>query len=102
MGLPFQAFYSAGKFAIEGLTESLRMELSAFNIKVVVVNPGDFNTNNTINRKKINPDEPGNPYFDQFNKTLAIIEIDETGGWKPQILAKKLCRIVESKNPRSI
>ncbi len=29
MGLPFQAFYSAGKFAIEGFSEALRMEVSA-------------------------------------------------------------------------
>ncbi|HNW54994.1 MAG TPA: SDR family NAD(P)-dependent oxidoreductase, partial [Bacteroidales bacterium] len=47
MGLPFQGFYSASKFAIEGLSEALRMELRQFNIKVVLINPGDFHTNNT-------------------------------------------------------
>ena len=41
MGLPFQAFYSAGKFATDGFSEALRMEVRKFNIKVVLVNPGD-------------------------------------------------------------
>jgi len=40
MGLPFQSFYSAGKFAIEGFSEALRMEVKQFNIKIVLINPG--------------------------------------------------------------
>jgi len=48
MGLPFQSFYSAGKFAIEGFSEALRMEVKQFNIKIVLINPGDFHTNNLL------------------------------------------------------
>ena len=98
MGLPFQAFYSASKFAIEGFSEALRMELKPFKIKVVVINPGDFHTSNTSNRTNIT--EVGGPYEAQFKKSLAQIEKDETGGWDPEILARKLCKIVDSKNPR--
>jgi NAD(P)-dependent dehydrogenase (short-subunit alcohol dehydrogenase family) len=97
MGLPFQAFYSSSKFAIEGLSEALRMELKPFNIKVVVINPGDFHTSNTANRTNITV--AGGPYEEQFKHSLSIIEKDETGGWDPEILARKICRIVESKNP---
>lgn len=97
MGLPFQPFYSACKFAIEGLSEALRMEVKPFNIKVVVVNPGDFHTSNTANRKNITV--AGGPYEEQFKKSLAQIEKDENGGWDPIILARKMVRIVESKNP---
>lgn len=97
MGLPFQGFYSSSKFAIEGLSEALRMELKPFNIKVVVVNPGDFHTSNTANRTNIFID--GGPYEEQFKKSIAIIGKDETGGWDPVILAQKICTIVEKKNP---
>lgn len=101
MGLPLQAFYSAAKFALEGLSEALRMEVSRFNIKVVLINPGDFHTNNSANRRNfLAPTDLNDPYNEQYNKTLAVIEKDESNGWKPVILARKIVRIVESKNPR--
>lgn len=100
MGLPYQGIYSAGKFAIEGFSEALRMEVRAFNIKVVVINPGDFNTLNTVNRRAyLAPTGDGDPYQQQFARTLAIIENDESKGWDPKILAKKMVMIVESSNP---
>ena len=99
MGLPFQAFYSASKFAIEGLSEALRMELRQFNIKVVVINPGDFHTSNTSNRRNFLPNIADDPYAEQFSKTLSVIEKDETGGWPAEILARKLVTIIEKKNP---
>ena len=85
---------------MEGLSEALRMELKAFNIKVVVVNPGDFKTHNTVNRKNITENGSENPYAEQFLKTKSIFEKDETGGWHPSVLAQKLSHIVESQNPR--
>jgi len=99
MGLPFQPFYSASKFAIEGLSEALRMELKPFNIKVIVINPGDFHTSNTANRKNIAV--KGGPYETQFKKSLAQIEKEENGGWDPIVLARKMVQIVENKNPNN-
>jgi NAD(P)-dependent dehydrogenase (short-subunit alcohol dehydrogenase family) len=101
MGLPFQGFYSASKFAIEGISEVLRMELKQFNIKVVLINPGDFHTSNSANRRNfLAPTGPSDPYEKQFSKTLAKIEKDEGKGWEPEILAGKIVKIVESKNPK--
>ncbi len=101
MGLPFQGFYSAAKFAIEGLSEALRLELREFNIRVVVVNPGDFHTHNTVNRKNITENGGENPYHEQFRKTRSVFESDEAGGWEPVILARRICRIVETPRPRN-
>lgn len=100
MGLPFQGFYSSAKFAIEGFSEALRMEVGKFNIKIVVINPGDFHTNNTINRRNfLAPTGENDPYRKQFEKTLEIIERDEINGGNPVILARKLAKIVNSRNP---
>jgi NAD(P)-dependent dehydrogenase (short-subunit alcohol dehydrogenase family) len=100
MGLPFQAFYSTSKFAIEGFSEALRMEVIRFNIKVVVINPGDFHTNNSANRRNfLAPLVDEDPYRNQFEKALSVIEKDEANGWDPDILAGKLVKIVECKNP---
>jgi NAD(P)-dependent dehydrogenase (short-subunit alcohol dehydrogenase family) len=99
MGLPFQGYYSVGKFAIEGLSEALRMELRQFNIKVIVINPGDFHTNNTSSRKNVFSSGNDKAYEEQFRKTLSIIEKDENGGWNPEILARKVFKILEKKKP---
>lgn len=101
MGLPFQSFYSAAKFAIEGFSEALRMEVAPFNIHVVVINPGDFQTSNSANRRGfLAPTGEDDPYREQFEKSLSIIENDEMKGQAPEKLAKKLVKIVESKNPK--
>jgi short-subunit dehydrogenase len=100
MGLPFQGYYSAGKFAIEGFSEALRMEVKQFNINVVVINPGDFHTNNSANRRGFLADSDNDPYKTQFSKTLSIIENDEAKGWAPEILAKKMVKIVECSKPK--
>lgn len=99
IGLPYQGFYSATKFAIQGFSEALYQELKDFNINVVVVNPGDFSTNFTSNRKIIN-NVYDSPYRKQFMKTLSIIEKDEKKGLKPEVLARKIYKIIETKNPK--
>ncbi len=100
MGLPFQGFYSASKFAIEGFSEALRMEVKQFNINVIVINPGDFHTSNSENRRRFLADSTDDLYHSQFVETLSIIENDEAKGWSPEILAKKMVKIVESENPK--
>ena len=101
MGLPFQGYYSATKFAVEGFSEALRMEVKQFGINVIVINPGDFNTNNTANRKNyLAPDSDKSAYKNQFDKTLSVIEHDENNGWNPEILARKMVKIVNCRNPQ--
>jgi len=101
MGLPFQGYYSASKFAIEGFSEALRMEVKLFNIRVVIINPGDFKTSNSANRRQFLADmSKADAYHTQFEKSLRIIENDEVKGWSPEILAKKMVQIVECKNPK--
>jgi len=97
--LPFQGFYCASKFAIVGFSDSLRMEVKPFNIKVVVIEPGDFHTNFTSNRVIQQKAKNNSPYEAQFNKTMGIIEKDETGGLHPDKLALKIFKIINSKNP---
>ena len=99
IGLPYQGFYSASKFAIEGFCEALRLECSQFNIKVVVINPGDFATHFTQNRKSQLSDEAANAY-PSLKTSIKSIESDENGGLKPIKLAEKIAAIVEKKSPK--
>jgi len=43
-GIPGFGFYSAAKFALEGVTEVLRHEVAEFGVKVLAVEPGAFRT----------------------------------------------------------
>ncbi|MCS0603081.1 SDR family NAD(P)-dependent oxidoreductase [Streptomyces sp. LP11] len=43
-GVPAFGYYSAAKFAVEGLTETLREEVAPFGIRVLAVEPGAFRT----------------------------------------------------------
>lgn len=96
MGLPFQGFYSASKFAIEGYCEALRLETKQFGVKVVVVRPGDFATGFTGSRKKTIHAEASQIYT-SYAESMAKVEHDETGGLKPQVLARRISRILRKK-----
>ena len=52
IGIPFQAFYSASKFAMEGLGEALAYEVAPFGVHVTLVEPGNVKTDFTASRRR--------------------------------------------------
>lgn len=100
MGLPFQGFYSASKFAIEGYCEALRLEVASMGIQVVVIRPGDFNTGFTGSRKKIS-NETALQAYPNYRNAINKVENDETAGLKPEMLARTISRILGQSHPRN-
>lgn len=98
MGLPYQGLYSASKYAIEGYCEALRLELRGTGICVTVIEPGDFSTNFTAQRKSVAGPEVAEAY-PTYARSLASIEHDENNGLKPEYLAGKIAKIVKAKRP---
>lgn len=99
-GLPFQGLYSASKFALEGLSESLRLETRTFGIRVVLVEPGDVQTAITSNRVLARAALEGSPYRDTFQRVLGIVGKDEAHGVSPSEVAAVVARIAGSRRPR--
>ncbi len=81
-GMPFQAFYSASKYALEGFLESLRYETRVFGIQACIVEPGDFRTGFTDARRK-SAKASASPYAAIFESTMAIQIRDESAGHDP-------------------
>jgi NAD(P)-dependent dehydrogenase (short-subunit alcohol dehydrogenase family) len=100
IGIPFQGMYNASKFALEGMTEALRMEVQPFGIHVVLIEPGDFHTQFTANRRKTVASQQNAVYLEQFTTALGVMEADETQGPSPVKVAYLLERIIESPSPR--
>lgn len=101
IGLPFQAFYCASKFGLEGFTESLRMEVKYFGIKVTNIDPGDVATTLTENRIFIKRYTKDSIYYDVLRKAVKIFEKNEREGSSPEIVAYKIWKIINKKNIRT-
>ena len=93
IGLPFQGFYSASKFAMEGFTEALRVEVKPFGIHVVNINPGDYHTSAPKNRKIVTNITP--TYKSKFERVLSLYEKDELNGGDPNEIAKLIERLIK-------
>jgi short-subunit dehydrogenase len=99
-GLPYQGLYCATKFAIEGYSESLRMELKNTGVKVSVVNPGDFKTDFTSNRERVPFPLKNDSLQKEFDAAVAAMERDENKGANPDKLAAQICKIVAKASPK--
>lgn len=90
-GIPFQGFYSASKFALEGLIESLRYELKGFPVQVSIIEPGDFKTGFTGSRIKYETEN--DPYYEKCKTAVSIMEHDEQHGANSIVLAQLLYKL---------
>jgi NAD(P)-dependent dehydrogenase (short-subunit alcohol dehydrogenase family) len=81
MGFPLTSLYCASKFAVEGLTESLRGELAPHGVQVCLIEPGGYRTNfgNNLSWSQTNPNSV---YLQQFNNYQVLHK--EMASKKPQ------------------
>jgi|YNPNPStandDraft_1061719.scaffolds.fasta_scaffold08242_5 NAD(P)-dependent dehydrogenase (short-subunit alcohol dehydrogenase family) len=99
MALPFQALYSASKFAVAGLTEALRLEVRPLGIRVTRIEPGDMRTGITDRRVRVAGWTQGSPYGQCAERVLRIVERDERRGGPAEAVALLLERIIRSPDP---
>ncbi|HEY5121834.1 MAG TPA: SDR family oxidoreductase [Acidimicrobiales bacterium] len=98
IGIPFQAFYSASKFALEGYGEALAYEVEPFNIHVTLVEPGNFKTGFTGSRRLVTTPQD-DPYAGAREKAIELMERDEQHGAAPLDVAKVVGRVLAARRP---
>ena len=94
--LPFQAFYSSSKCAMDMLFDALRAEVYPYHIQITSVKPGDSKTGFTSNRYHPNLND-SSPYKKAVQKCLENITKDEQTGFPPIKVAKKIYKISQKK-----
>jgi short-subunit dehydrogenase len=97
LAVPYHAFYSASKAAINALALALANEVREFGISVSVMMPGDVSTGFTDARDKSTAGEEVHRHADKAIKTM---ERDERGGMKPVQMAKLFYHIATCHSPR--
>ncbi len=98
-GMPFSGLYSASKFAIEGLSEALRLETSVSGVRVVLVEPGDMKTGLPEARRDVAA-AVGSAYEPAFRNMMKLSKADEDKAPEPVAVARLVGAIVASKRPK--
>src|SRR5690606_31195235 len=99
--MPALGAYAASKFAVEGMTESLRHEMRPFGVRVVLVEPGPYKTD-IFERNRWTAraaSEPG-PYAAFMRRMEALVASAERTMGDPQEVADLVVRLLRDPRPR--
>ncbi|MEH7464773.1 oxidoreductase [Bacillus thuringiensis] len=101
MGFPGLSPYVASKYALEGWSESLRLEVKPFGIDVSLIEPGSYNTNIWEIGQKLaeSTSESESPYKEYMKKIEQHIHNGSESFGDPQDVAEKIVSIAQSQHP---
>ena len=99
ISIPFQGFYSASKFALEGLGEALAYEVAPFGIHVTLVQPGNVRTDFTASRRMAAASADDAVYAAALGRAVGSMERDEVNGVPPDDVATAVRRILDARRP---
>jgi NAD(P)-dependent dehydrogenase (short-subunit alcohol dehydrogenase family) len=103
IGIPFQAYYSASKFALEGFAEALAYEVAPFGVHVTLVQPGNIATDFTAKRQFAEASQAGTVYASALKQAVGAMERDEANGAPAALVAATVQRVLEaSRAPRRV
>jgi NAD(P)-dependent dehydrogenase (short-subunit alcohol dehydrogenase family) len=104
LGTPFGNWYHATKFAVEGLSDCLRMEVKPFGIDVILIEPGAIATEWAgIAHESLvarSGDTAYGPYARKCAAMLASPNLDKLAS-KPEVVAKTIARAIAAKRPKT-
>jgi NAD(P)-dependent dehydrogenase (short-subunit alcohol dehydrogenase family) len=102
---PLGAWYHATKFAVEGFSDSLRLEVAPYGIDVVIIEPGPIRTEwNEISRDSLTTASAGGAYEAQAAKVRRVMERADTSrllSSGPDPVARKIVKAALANTPRA-
>ena len=91
IAIPFQAYYSASKAAINSYTMALANEVRPFGVSVCAVMPGDIRTGFTSAREKLHAGD--DIYGGRIGRSVSGMERDELRGMAPETAGRYICSL---------
>jgi NAD(P)-dependent dehydrogenase (short-subunit alcohol dehydrogenase family) len=101
---PLGGWYHATKFAVEGLSDSLRIELKPFGIDVVLIEPGPIRTEwNAIARENMVKNSAAGAYAGQARAVARVLRAADTPRTSsgPEVVARKIYQATTIRRPRA-
>jgi NAD(P)-dependent dehydrogenase (short-subunit alcohol dehydrogenase family) len=95
IAIPTMGIYGASKFAVESIGETLAAEVSAFGIKVTILEPNGFSTD--FYGASLAQSKPMAAYDDVRNALYASLNPDDSG--VPEATAEAVLKLVDAENP---
>lgn len=107
IAMPFRGPYNASKHALEGYSDTLRMEVAPFGIKVVSIQPGPITSRfraNALAMFERTITVEGSPYADEYTRELARMRATGRDRFElgPEAVTDSLVKALDSPNPRPI
>jgi len=99
IGFPASPAYISSKFALEGLSESLRFEFAPFGVDVVIIEPGVIKTNFMKNMKMAKKSELDTVYKDITTKVVYGVKMMAEMGTPPKEVANAIVKAIKAKKP---
>jgi len=99
IGFPASPAYISSKFALEGLSESLRFELAPFGVNVVIIEPGVIKTNFMKNMKMAEKSESDTVYRDITVKVVSGVKMMAEMGTHPKEVADTIVKATKEEKP---
>ena len=100
--MPFGAWYHASKFAVEGLSDSLRMDVKPFGIDVIVIEPGSIKSEwGHIAMENLRKVSKGGAYEDMAQKMSNNFPKIEAKNAEPSVIANLILKAITAKNPKT-
>lgn len=102
-GFPGLAPYTASKHAVEGFSESLRLEMLPFGVDVVLIEPGSYRTSiweKGIQSSTKEPHSSASPYLEQMQKLRAAVSHIMENAPEPDEVVKTIVHAATTQKPR--
>lgn len=100
---PMGSWYHATKFAVEGLSDCLRMELAPFGISVIVIEPGAIRTEwSKLAQQSLLETSGMSAYGEQARQVAALLSLADGGsGSPPEVVARAVVSALRARRPRT-